>query len=93
MDHWFYCFLIRTSGIFIYNEFFQWGLLDTPVFVGFRNYSDMFTRDPLFWKSLKVTFIYAGVSVPAGLALSLLLAILLNQQIKGMNLFRTIFYH
>jgi multiple sugar transport system permease protein len=92
---WLIGFIAFSLGPLIFSfvmSFFRWGLLDTPVFVGFRNYIDMFTRDRLFWLSLRVTLIYSGVSVPLGMILSLILAMLLNQKIKSMHFFRTIFY-
>lgn len=73
-------------------SFFQWGLLDTPVFVGFRNYIQMFTLDRMFRQSLRVTFTYALFTVPLSLILSLGIAMLLNIKIKGQSIFRTLFY-
>ena len=73
-------------------SFFKWGLLDKPVFIGFRNYVQMFTIDKMFFQSIKVTLTYACISVPLSLVLSLLIAMLLNMKIKGMSLFRTLFY-
>ena len=61
-------------------------------FVGLENYREMFRDDPDFLKSLKVTGVYAGVSVPLGLGLALGLAVLLNLKVRGMALYRTIFY-
>jgi len=92
---WLVGFVAFSLGPLVFSfimSFFRWGLLDAPVFVGFRNYIDMFTRDRLFWVSLRVTLIYSGVSVPLGMVLSLMLAMLLNQKIKSMHFFRTIFY-
>jgi len=48
--------------------------------------------DPLFWQSLKVTAIYSFVSVPMGLGLGLAVAILMNQKVRGIAAFRTIYY-
>ena len=63
----------------------------SPRFLAFANYGEAF-RDPLFWQSLKVTMVYSVVSVPLGLALGLFVAVLMNQKIPGMNVFRTIYY-
>lgn len=70
----------------------QWDMLTPAKFVGFKNYNTAFNHDPLFWQSLKVTALYAVFSVPLGLIASLLLSLLLNQAVRGMRLFRTIFY-
>lgn len=62
-------------------------------FIGPANYIYMFSgKDPYFYKSLAVTFYYVILSVPTSIAFAFLIAILLNQQIKGKALFRTIFY-
>ncbi len=61
-------------------------------FIGLSNYKVLFTEDPLFWKSLWNTIYYTGISVPLGISLSLALAILLNQRVFGLGVFRTIYY-
>ena len=66
-------------------------MLGTPTFVGLRNFVYMVTDD-LFWKSLRITFIFTIFSVPLNMALGLALAILLNQKIRGLAVFRTLFY-
>ena len=60
--------------------------------VGLANYKEMFTNDPLFWKSIYNTFYYVVFAVPLGLIVSLGLAMLLNQRVRGVSLFRTFFY-
>jgi multiple sugar transport system permease protein len=61
-------------------------------FVGTANYERLFTRDPLFWKSLWNTATYTLFAVPLGLTGSLLLAVFLNQKVKGLALYRTLYY-
>ncbi len=63
-----------------------------PRFVGLENYVNAFTTDDRFLDSLKITFIYAIVSVPLALFGSLLLAILLNQRLRGTSFYRTFFF-
>lgn len=70
----------------------QWDMLTAAKFIGLNNYKTAFAVDPLFWQSLKVTGVYSILSVPLGLVFSLLLSLLLNQAVRGMRLFRTIFY-
>jgi multiple sugar transport system permease protein len=60
-------------------------------FIGLRNYSDLF-HDPDTWFSLGRTVLYTAIVVPAAVTGGLLLAILVNQKIRGVGLFRTIFY-
>lgn len=64
----------------------------TSEFVGAENYRRLLFEDPLFWKSLQVTLLYALFSVPLGIAGSLALALLLNTKVRGIALFRTLFY-
>jgi multiple sugar transport system permease protein len=73
-------------------SFFEWSLIRPPRFAGLNNYIKIFTADPLFWQSLKVTLIYVVVAIPLQLAFALFLAILLNQKVRLIPLFRTIFY-
>jgi multiple sugar transport system permease protein len=61
-------------------------------FVGPENYRRLLLRDEIFWKSVRVTLTYACVSVPLGVVLSLALAVLLNQKVRGQRIFRTFFY-
>ncbi|MFN8493810.1 MAG: sugar ABC transporter permease [Caldilineaceae bacterium] len=72
-------------------SFYESDLLTRTYFVGLTNYQDLF-KEPLFWQSLKVTFIYAFTTVPLGTAIALLIATLLNQKIVGLGIWRTIYY-
>lgn len=76
----------------LYISFTNYTILNPPVWVGLQNYITMFTGDPLFIKSLKVTFTYVGVSVPVKLIFALLVAMLLNRGIRGLGIYRTIYY-
>ncbi len=91
---WLIGFVLFVLGPMLFSlwlSFNRWNLLNLPVAIGFENYVRM-AHDALFWQSLKVTTIYAFASVPLGLAFALLLAILLNQRVRGLAIFRTIFY-
>ena len=80
-------------GYAVWMSFQKWDFLTTPHYVGLGNYHKaLFLRDPLFWKCLGNTIYYACVSVPLRILVALGLAVLLNQQVKGIALFRTIFY-
>ncbi|HBB27909.1 MAG TPA: ABC transporter permease [Clostridiales bacterium] len=72
-------------------SFTEWNILTKPKFVAFANYIDVF-NDPLFYKSLRVTLVFTALSVPINVVLSLFVAILLNSEIKCINLYRTIYY-
>lgn len=75
----------------LYISFTDWNILSDPVWIGLDNFKTIFT-DPLFYKSLKVTLLYTVFSVPINIILSIFVAMLLNNNLKGMKLFRTIFY-
>jgi multiple sugar transport system permease protein len=74
-----------------YFSLTEYDMLTSPEWVGFQNYQDLFDDDK-FWKSLRVTSIYSGVSVPLVLFLALAMAVLLNQKFRGVTAFRAIYY-
>ena len=76
----------------IYLSFTRYDVMDPPVWVGFANYKQLFTEDPLFWKSLLVTLKYAMMAVPLGIVAGVALALLLNLEIRGIRFYRTAFY-
>lgn len=78
-----------SSFVFSFTDY---SLLKTPKFVGLDNYYYMFFKDPLFWKSLMVTFVYVIFSVPFKLTFALLIALILAMKLKYINFFRTIYY-
>jgi multiple sugar transport system permease protein len=65
--------------------------LDSVRFMGARNFTRALDAAD-FWMALRNTFVYALVSVPLGLAFGLFLAVLLNRQIAGRNIFRMLYY-
>jgi multiple sugar transport system permease protein len=72
-------------------SFTEWDILSPLRFTGIQNYLSCFFEDPLFRKSLWVT-VYYVLSVPLRVLFGLLVALLLNQKIKAVALFRTIYY-
>ena len=76
----------------IYYALCDWNGLSAPKFVGLRNFVFMFTKDPTFFPSLKATGYYVILTVPFTLIFGFLLAVLLNKQMPGIKLFRTIYY-
>ena len=76
---------------FVQNIFYGFndvGVFGERTFVGLENYSELF-QDPIFIRSLINTFFYAGLGVPLVVVISVCLAWLLNQKIKGQALYRT----
>ncbi|MEK6572126.1 MAG: sugar ABC transporter permease [Bacteroidota bacterium] len=75
-----------------YMSFTSWTLLSPPRWVGLENYSRLFANDSLFYQSLYNTLYYVMFSVPLSMAIALALALLVNQKVRGVQVFRTIFY-
>lgn len=92
---WIIGFLVFTIGPLILSlimSFFEWPLTTAPTFRGLGNYIDMFTKDKQFWKSLIISLKYAAIFVPLNMIIALFLAMLITQPVKGVKVFRTIFY-
>jgi multiple sugar transport system permease protein len=91
---WFFGFLLWTAGPMLVSLYLSLTAFDgvrTPVFIGLANYLEVFT-EPLFWQSVRVTAAYTFLSVPLGISFSLSVALLLNQKIPGLPIWRTIYY-
>ncbi len=76
----------------IYISMCDWDIINAPRFVGLANFQQALFHDFRFIQALKVTLTYAAFALPLGLTGALLVALLLNQNVKGMSIFRTIFY-
>ncbi|MCU6796742.1 MULTISPECIES: carbohydrate ABC transporter permease [Paenibacillus] len=75
-----------------YLSLTAYNLLELPTWIGFGNYHEIFTDDKDFWKAMQVTFTYVVLSVPLKLFFALMVAMLLFRAIRGMSVFRAIFY-
>lgn len=92
---WLLGFLAFTVYPFLssaYLSFTRYDIVTKPVWVGAANYRTLLTGDPLFWKSLSVTFEFALIAVPLGVVCGVTLALLLNLNLRGMGVYRTIFF-
>jgi multiple sugar transport system permease protein len=76
----------------LYLSFTNYNLFASPTWIGLDNYIQMFTADPRYWKSLKVTLIYVLAGVPLRLAFALLIALMLNTASRAVGLYRSLFY-
>lgn len=89
-------FLIFTLGPMLASlglSFSDYQIVNTPKFIGLQNYKALFDgTDPFFHKSLRVTTYFVLLSVPANIIFAFVLALFMNQDIKGKAWFRTIFY-
>lgn len=75
----------------LYFSFCEYSVLQPAEWIGAGNYVDL-ASDEVFWKALGNTLIYAAFALPLGLVVSLALAVLLNTGVRGMTVFRTIFF-
>lgn len=92
---WIIGLVVFTAGpIFasLYLSLTSYDMMKPPSFIGIENYVALLTHDAIAIHSSLITFIYAIVAVPLQLLVALVLAILLNQRLRGMRFFRTAFY-
>ena len=92
---WLIGFFLLTVGPLsqsFYLSLTQYNMLELPEWVGLANYREIVTDDDEFWKALQVTLTYVALSVPLKLMFALLVALLLFRAIRGMSLFRAVFY-
>ena len=76
----------------LYLSFTNFDMLTPPQWVGMDNYVRMFTNDPKFYQSMRVTLLFVAFSVPLKLAFALAVALLLNRGMKGLPIYRAVFY-
>lgn len=98
----FYFLLPSLIGFFFFTaiplvtslviSFYEWGVLTKPKFVGFDNFTQIFTADPIFLVALKNTFLYVIGVVPFSIALGLAAALLLNQKLFLVKFWRAVYF-
>jgi multiple sugar transport system permease protein len=76
----------------LYLSFTNYRVIGAPQWVGLDNYIKLFTADRRFIKSIWVTLTYVGWSVPLVLIFSLTIAVALNRGLKGLAIYRSLFY-
>lgn len=84
-------FLVVPVAMSIGFSFTDYSLLDRPAFIGGENYSEL-ARDPLFWMSLRNTGVYMLASTILGTLLAVLVAVLLEQRLRGAGAVRAIVF-
>lgn len=85
-------FWLIPIGASVLLSFSEYQIIVPPEWVGFENYREMLFDDRTFWVSIRVTLKFMVLSVPLYLVFGLLLSLLLNLKIRGINLFRTIMF-
>ena len=88
----FFGLTVGPALISLYLSFTDFNLLQAPHWVGDANYLRIFTADPKFLQAMRVTFFYVVFSVPLKLCFALAVAMLLNRGLRGLAIYRAIFY-
>ena len=92
---WLIGFLLLSAWPMIYSfylSFNDYNMFGAPKWIGTKNYKQIFTMDLNFTKSLKTTFKFVLIAVPAKLIFALFIANLLSKDVKGMSFYRTMVY-
>ncbi len=76
----------------LYYSFCRYDVMSPPTWIGLANYRELLFDDPVFWTALGNTLLYAVISVPLGVVTAFALALLLNLELRGMAVYRTIFF-
>jgi multiple sugar transport system permease protein len=85
-------FWLIPIGWSVWLSLNEWSIIKSPHWLGLQNFKEMLFDDRTFWVSIRVTLKYMMMSVPLYLVCGLLLSLLLNLKIRGINLFRTILF-
>jgi len=89
----FLIFILGPILVTLYFSLTKYSIGGEPKFIGLENYKTLLSgKDNFFYPSVKATFYYVFLSVPVGIIFSFLVALLLNQKVKGLAFFRGAFY-
>lgn len=88
----FFCFTFLPLLFSLFSSFTYYNITAVQKWYGVTNFVNLFTRDSDFYKSLYNTMWYVVFSVPLNMVASLGLALLMNMDIKGKRIFRTLYY-
>ena len=83
---------LLPMAVSLYLSFTDYDLFNPPHWVGLRNYIQMFTQDPRYWRSVVTTLTYVVIAVPLQLALALVVALALKTMQRGKGFYRSAFY-
>lgn len=92
---WLIGFVVITLGPMLaslYLSFTDYSMLADPEWVGVDNYVKLFTNDPKYLDSVRVTLVYVFVSVPLQLAFALVVALVLNRGLRALPIYRSVYY-
>jgi multiple sugar transport system permease protein len=92
---WLIGFLVFYAGpalVSLGMSFTRWNIVGTPTWIGLDNYIEIFSGDKNFWNSVWVTLRYALLYIPLMTIFAIITAMALNTKVKGIGIFRTLFY-
>ncbi len=92
---WLIGFVVFFVGPIIasfFLSFTSWNIVGAPQWIGLDNYTNILTNDPRFFKAVQVTITYAVFYLPLEVACGIGLAVLMNQKLRGIGIFRTLYY-
>lgn len=85
-------FIAYPIAASLYYSFCSYDAIRSPRWIGIQNYRILFTQDELFWKSLWNTLYMAVFGLPLSLVAALAIALLLNQKLRGIAFYRTLYF-
>ena len=88
----FVAFSLWPMGYSLWLSFCRYEVVAPPEFIGLGNYVYLFTHDPSFWPSVKVTLVFTVIQVPLAIGAALALALLLNQPLRGRGFWRAVYF-
>ncbi len=94
LSPWLIGLTVFTAAPIVLSLYFSvcnYSLLQPPLFIGAANYLHL-VHDPVFWKSLENTLYYAALALPAGMIVAIGVALLLNTNLRGRSLYRTLIF-
>lgn len=95
LSPWLLGFVVLTMGPMLgslYLSFTDYDLFSAPNWAGLDNYAKLLNDDPRYVASLKVTLSYVVFSVPLKLGFALFIALILNRGLRGLGIYRSVFY-
>lgn len=76
----------------LYLSFTEYDLLSAPEWIGWDNYKRMLFEDERYWNAVRATLIYVAAAVPLKLLFALIVALILNQSLRGIAILRSVYY-
>ena len=85
-------FFVYPAVMSFYYSLTDYNIVSQPIFAGLKNYVTLFTKDQIFMKSIVNTLYMVAFSLPLQLVMQLMLAMMLNWNVKGIGIYRTLYY-